>query len=47
MDLMEQIEYGWIDKDNKKYSIINENFANNYILQSPNEVIKNRIIILN
>lgn len=43
MDLMEQIEYGWIDKDNKKYSIINENFANNYILQSPNEVIKNRI----
>ncbi len=43
MNLMQDIEYGWIDKDNKKHSFVNELFADNYILQSPKEVIKNKI----
>ena len=40
---MKDIEYGWIDKHNNKHNIVNEEYANNYILQSPNEVIKNKI----
>lgn len=43
MELMKDIEYGWIDKHNNKHNIVNDEYANNYILQSPNEVIKNKI----
>ena len=43
MDLMKNIEYGYVDKNNNKYSIVDETFSDNYILQSPNEVIKSRI----
>lgn len=43
MDLMKTIEYGWIDKNNNKHNIIDETFSDNYILQSPNEIIKNKI----
>lgn len=43
MDLMQEIEYGWIDKNNNKHSNIDETYTDNYILQSPNEVIKNKI----
>lgn len=43
MDLMKNIEYGWIDKNNNKHSIVDETYSDNYILQSPNEVIKNKI----
>lgn len=43
MDLMNNIEYGWVDKNGKKHSVIDETYLNNYILQSPNEVMKNKI----
>ena len=43
MDLMKDIEYGWIDKNNNKHSVVDETYSDNYILQSPNEVIKNKI----
>ena len=43
MDLMKNIEYGWIDKNNNKHNIVDDKYSDNYILQSPNEVIKNRI----
>ena len=43
MNLMNKIEYGWIDKNNNKHNIIDETYSNNYILQSPKEIIKNKI----
>lgn len=43
MNLMNEIEYGWIDNNHNKYSIIDETYSDNYILQTPHEVIKNKI----
>ena len=43
MDLMKNIEYGWVDKDNKKHVLVDETYSDNYILQTPNEIIKNKI----
>ena len=43
MNLMKNIEYGWIDKNNNKHNFVDETYSNNYILQSPNAVIKNKI----
>lgn len=43
MDLMQNIEYGYVDKNNIKHKTIDENFPNNYILQTPNELIKNKV----
>ena len=43
MDLMKEIEYGWIDKDNKKHVLVDETYSENYVLQSPKEIIKNKI----
>ena len=43
MKKMSEIEYGWVDKDNHKYIEDYEFFANKYLLQSPNEVIKNKL----
>lgn len=43
MDLMKEIEYGWIDKDNKKHVLVDESYSDNYVLQSPKEIIKNKI----
>ena len=43
MNLMEDIKYGWIDKENNKYQLVDENFSCKYILQSPQEVIKNKL----
>ena len=43
MNLMQNIEYGWIDKNKTKHTIIDETYSDNYILQSPKEVIKNQI----
>ncbi len=43
MDLMKNIEYGWVDKKNNKYSVVDETNSDNYILQSPAEVIKNKV----
>ncbi len=43
MNLMNQIHYGWIDKENIKYDTFDESFEKNYFLQSPKEVIHNQI----
>lgn len=43
MKLMDDIEYGWLSKDNQKHLSIDKEFADNYILQSPKEIIKNKI----
>lgn len=43
LKLMDDIEYGWIDKHNEKHSIVDESYSNNYILQNPREVIKNKV----
>ena len=43
MNLMENIEYGWMDKQGSKHKIVDENYSDNYILQSPNEIIKNKV----
>ncbi len=43
MNLMKDIEYGWVDKNNHKHNLVDELFSNNYVLQSPNEVINNKI----
>jgi len=43
MNSMKGVQYGWLDKFNHKNHIVNELFADNYILQSPKEIIKNKI----
>ena len=43
MNELNKIEYGWIDKNNNKYNEVNNLFSDNYILQSPEQVIKNKI----
>lgn len=43
MELMKEIEYGWIDKNGLKHIIVDETFADNFIFQSPHEVLKNKI----
>lgn len=43
MDMMNEINYGWVDKNNNKYTSVDDTFSDNYMLHSPNEVIKNKI----
>lgn len=43
MDILNKIEYGWIDKNNNKYTGVNNLFSDNYILQSPEQVLKNKV----
>lgn len=43
MLLMNSIEYGWVDKKNNKHFKIDNSFCDNYILQSPNEIIESKI----
>ena len=43
MNLMEDIEYGWIDKDGNKHIKDFDTFSDDYVLQSPEEVIKNKV----
>ena len=43
MDLMENIGYGWVDKQGIKHNIDDESYSDNYILQSPKEIIKNKV----
>lgn len=42
MKLMDEIEYGWVDKDGKKHIKL-EGFADNYRLQTPEELMKNKL----
>lgn len=41
MNLMNSISYGWLDKNHEKHFMVDELYSENYILQSPREVIKN------
>lgn len=43
MDLMHDIEYGWMDKNNDKHSSIDNTFSDTYQLQSPNEIINSKV----
>lgn len=43
MELMDNIEYGWIDKNNQKHNTIDDKLEENYILQSPDETMKSEI----
>lgn len=43
MELMENIEYGWVDNNNEKHLIVDETYSKKYRLQFPKEVIKNKI----
>lgn len=43
MDMMNNIKYGWVDRNNNKYIDIYERFSDNYLLQSPKDIIKNKI----
>lgn len=43
MKLMKEIKYGWLDKYNNIHYIIDENFSKEYKLQSPEEILKNKV----
>lgn len=43
MQFMNNIRYGWLDKNNIKSNLISEFFSDYYILQSPKQVAKNKI----
>lgn len=43
MDFMKNIEYGWMDKNHNKHNNVDETYADHYILQSPDEIMKNKI----
>lgn len=43
MDLMKNIEYGWVDKNNNRHTIVDETYSDNYVLQSPKEIIRNKV----
>lgn len=43
MGFMKNIEYGWVDQNNQKHSVVDEFYSDNFRLQSPKEVIKNQI----
>ena len=42
MAFIENIDYGWVDKDNNKHNHIDNSYAENYKLQSPQELIKSK-----
>ena len=43
MELMSDIEYGWVDQDNQKHIGDYDSFPYHYKLQSPKEVMKNKL----
>ena len=43
MNLMDEIEYGWMDVKGNKHTICDERFSDDYILQSPFEIEENKI----
>ena len=43
MNLMENIEYGWLDKFKIKHFEVDNTFATSYILQSPEELIISKL----
>lgn len=43
MNFMKDIHYGWMDKNHHKHTVVDEKFSADYILASPNEVVRNKI----
>lgn len=43
MEKMNEIHYGWVDKDHNLHDEVDKNFSTQYILQSPKEVLQNKI----
>ena len=43
MEILKFIKYGWIDKEGNKYLGSSGDFINDYILETPEEVEKNKI----
>lgn len=43
MNLMEKIHYGWIDSNKKSHQIVDNTYSEKYRLQSPTELIKNKL----
>lgn len=43
MAKLAEIKYGWVDKDKHKKSAIDASYSDNYRLQSPTEIIKNKV----
>ena len=43
MKLMNKINYGWMDKEGIKHIDDFDTFSSDYILQSPENIIKNKI----
>lgn len=43
MSIMNNINYDWVDKNNKKHNLVDETFSDNYILQTPKELIENKL----
>lgn len=45
MLILNDIEYGYKDKNNHLHHDIDDTFSNNYILQSPEEVLQNILLV--
>ncbi len=43
MELMEQIDYGWVDEHKKKHVLVDDLFSSHYRLQSPQEILKSKV----
>ena len=43
MDLVNKIDYGWVDKNHMKHIHDFDTYSDDYILQSPNDIIKTKI----
>lgn len=43
MNILKDIEYGWIDINNKKHTSVDNTFSIQYKLQSPEEVLTNKV----
>ncbi len=43
MTLMDKIEYGWLDQNNNQHNLMDNTYQDNYILETPQEVMKNKI----
>lgn len=43
MNLMDSIDYGWVDEDKQKHQKVDEFFSDHYRLQNPREIMKSQI----
>ncbi len=43
MEIMDDVDYGWVDKNKNKHPEVDDLFENNYCLQSPKELLKSKL----